>query len=48
MNEKKPEIKNPGSKPQDSKQIPNQAPKPNGTYKRVELRINLNKFFNKT
>lgn len=48
MNEKKPEIKNPGSKPQDSKQIPSQTPKPNGTYKRVELRINLNKFFNKT
>ena len=48
MNEKKPEIKNPTIKPSDSKQTPNQTPKSNGTYKRVELKINLNKFFNKT
>ncbi len=57
MNEKKPEVKNPNPKAPDSKstaskpvpnQVPPQLPKPNGTYKRVELRINLNKFFNKT
>lgn len=52
MNEKKSEPKKPNSNSQESKPssnpVPSQTPKPNGNYKRIELKINLNKFFNKT
>jgi len=51
MNDKKAESKAPKQTPpisQVPKSTQNQPIKPNGAYKRVELRINLNKFFNKT